>query len=213
MTSHTNWVINEKEMNVLKKILVWVCWFRKRKGYGVHSPSAFYFIRSVVLETELYYAYADLKPQRKGVEGLDEKVDKLLFRLANYVQPSTVVQVSGDYPLSLAYLQTGCQKAQCFSLNEEDPGQLASVLDGRPLDLFHLPDVPNCQQWFLSAVEHAVEHSLFVVQGIHKDKQKKELWKEMQEHPRVGRTYDLYEVGLIFFDHSKVKQHYKVNFV
>lgn len=200
-------------MNVLKKIWVWVCRFRKRKGYGVHSPSAFYFIRSVVLETEPYYAYADLRPQRKGVKGLDEKVDKLLFRLANFSQPSVIVQVSERYPLSLTYLQAGCRKAQCLCLKEEAPGQLASMLDGRPLDMLHLPDVPNCQQWFLAAVEHAVEHSLFVVQGIHRDKQMKALWKEMQEHPRVGRTYDLYEVGLLFFDHSKVKQHYKVNFV
>jgi adenylosuccinate synthase len=43
-------------------------------------------------------------------------------------------------------------------------------------------------------------------------KEMKELWKRLQEDERVGITFDLYDLGLLFFDKTKIKQHYIVNF-
>ena len=202
-------------MNFLKKMWVWTCRFRNRKGYGVHSPSAFYFIRAVINEKEAYYAYSELKKKRIMERMFSEKVDKLLFRLSNFTQPHSIVQVGGDYPLSLEYLSRGCKTASCKLLDgtESPVESLRMILGGKPLDLLHLTLVPSYQQWFKAALGYVNESSLIVVEDIHKSKEHYTWWKTVQQLKEVGITYDLYEVGLIFFDKSKIKQHYKVNFI
>ena len=40
----------------------------------------------------------------------------------------------------------------------------------------------------------------------------KNLWERLKADDRVGITFDLYDVGILFFDKTKIKQHYIVNF-
>lgn len=40
----------------------------------------------------------------------------------------------------------------------------------------------------------------------------KALWKKIQQDDRTGITFDLYDLGIVFFDRTKIKQHYLVNF-
>ena len=203
-------------MNRLKKAWVWLCRFRNRKGYGVHSPSAFFFIRSVLNEKEAYYAYSELKKKRQTTLDcnlLPEKTDRLLLRLSNYLQPETMVQVGTEYPLSLEYLSRGCQKARCTLLPKEDPQGLDTALGGKPLHLFHLTAVENYQEWFEIALPYMAEHSIMILEGIRKNREKTAWWKTLREREDVGLTFDLYELGLVVFDPTKYKQHYQVNFI
>ena len=80
--------------------------FRHRCGYGVHSPSDFFLITFVIYEQAPYYAFASLHHLRRVVSHLPhyrEKVDRFLFRLANYLQPVNIVEAGTgkwfDYPL------------------------------------------------------------------------------------------------------------------
>lgn len=202
-------------MNPIKTIWVWVCRFRKRKGYGVHSPSAYHLIRFVINEKDSYYTYQDLKGQRKKCKVLPEKVDKLLFRLANYMQPQTLIQVGDEYPLSLKYMASGCAKATTNLLKADEPFEekIKAALNGKGLDLLCLLNHKNISQWFEAALPYTTENTLAVILGIHDSPDKWAWWKEIQGREEIGITFDLYELGLIFFDRSKIKQHYKVNFV
>ena len=40
----------------------------------------------------------------------------------------------------------------------------------------------------------------------------KKLWKRMMQDEKVGITFDLYDIGILFFDKTKIKQDYIVNF-
>lgn len=40
----------------------------------------------------------------------------------------------------------------------------------------------------------------------------KKLWKCMMQDEKVGITFDLYDIGILFFDKTKIKQDYIVNF-
>lgn len=201
-------------MNPFKTLWIWGCRFRKRKGYGVHSPFAYNFIRFVINEKDAYYTYQDLKDQRQG-KLMPEKVDRLLFRLSNEVQPETIVQVGEQYPLSLRYLQAGCTKASVALLGRtENPEQaLRRALNGKGLHLFFVSAEENLLQWVKAALAHTDQKSLFIIDGIHSSKEMRAWWKDLQQREETGITFDLYEVGLIFFDKSRIKQHYKVNFV
>ena len=55
-------------------------------------------------------------------------------------------------------------------------------------------------------------HGICIVKGIYSSREMKEMWKYLKNNEHVGITFDLYDIGILFFDKSKIKQHYKVNF-
>lgn len=75
--------------------IIWLRRIRYRKGYGVHSPFAYAFLRDVVYETSHYYAYADIEKHLSGSwwqRMVERKKQRLLFRLRNW---------NGDRPFIL----------------------------------------------------------------------------------------------------------------
>lgn len=204
-------------MNGLKKIWIWCCRFRKRKGYGVHSPFAFNLIRNVINERSSYYAYSTLAKLRKEYPCCPRHVDQLLFRLSNYMQPATVVQVGNGARISLRYLSAGCSRARCVSAFEDmDP--VAYLRDGcwrlddEPLDLLHITFTSSYVELVEAAMPYVTSRSLIIVERLHENEAKLAWWRRLKDDPRVGITFDLYEVGLVFFNLSRCKQHYVVNY-
>lgn len=201
----------------LKRPFIWLSRFRRRCGYGVHSPFAFSLITDVVYEKMPYYAYSSLKKeQKKKVKDLGwkkgtRKVNRFLFRLVNRVQPETIVEV-GCPSISSLYLQAA--KPSAGYLFASDLSEL--FLDaGVPVDFLYLNDYRNpslMEEVFRICVRRTTVKSVFVLHGIHYSKAMKALWKRLQADEQVGITFDLYDVGLLFFDKTKIKQHYIVNF-
>lgn len=201
----------------LKRPFIWLSRFRRRCGYGVHSPFAFSLITDVVYEKMPYYAYSSLKKeQKKKVKELGwkkgtRKVNRFLFRLVNRVQPETIVEV-GCPSVSSLYLQAA--KPSAGYLFASDLSEL--FLDaGIPVDFLYLNDYRNpslMEEVFRICVRRTTPQSVFVLHGIHYSKAMKALWKRLQADEQVGITFDLYDVGLLFFDKTKIKQHYIVNF-
>lgn len=201
----------------LKRPFIWLSRFRYRCGYGVHSPFAFSLITDVVYEKRPYYAYYSLKEEQKkmvrehGWTKGTQKVNRFLFRLVNRVQPATIVEVGRPSVTSL-YLQSA--KPSADYLFASDLSEL--FLDaGTPIDFLYLNDFRNpdlMEEIFRVCASRTTSKSVFVIHGICYTKAMKTLWKSLQADERVGVTFDLYDVGLLFFDKTKIKQHYKVNF-
>lgn len=72
-------------MNRLKHWLRYPLRYRTGRGFGIHSPFAFRFVREVLMEKLPYYVYHDVSDA-----GL-----RLIFRLACYFRPSDVL-ILGD---------------------------------------------------------------------------------------------------------------------
>lgn len=67
--------------------LIWLKRLPHRKGYGVHSPFAYNFLRDVVYERSHYYAYEDIERHLEGnwwQRLCQRKRERLLFRLRNW---------------------------------------------------------------------------------------------------------------------------------
>ena len=95
----------------LKRPFIRLSRFRYRCGYGVHSPFAFSLITDVIYEKMPYYAYDLLKVEQKKrittqrwEKGIP-RINRLLFRLVNKVQPATIIEVGQPSAASL-YLQS-----------------------------------------------------------------------------------------------------------
>ena len=176
---------------VMQKItnpLVWLARFRHRKGYGVHSPFAFRFITDVVYEDHPYYAYRELDRELPFYMRLRQgRGLHLLLRLANHLQPETIV-VPADCLWERRYLQSGCRKA---SIQSEWPeGEVGMCLLQKPTD---------------EALQHMGEHSVLLLDNLNRYRD----W--FRSLPSVV-SFDLYDLGIAFFDKQYNKQYYVVNF-
>ena len=97
-------------MFFLHRIWNWCSRFRHRCGYGVHSPSDFFLITSVVYEKYHYYAYRVLKERGfpAYLPHYRRKVNRLLFRLVNYFRPKSLIEVGIGNGASIGYMRAAC---------------------------------------------------------------------------------------------------------
>ena len=198
---------------------VWLLRFRHRRGYGVHSPFAFDFITDVVYQRLPYYKYRELAlqertqaPARGGEWSYESrKVKRLLFRIVNYCQPGLIVD-AGRLAASALYLKAA--RAGADYTPAADLSELFLEPDV-PVGFLYLHDYRRpefVEEVFRLCAERTTGQSVFVVEGIGYTRAMRRLWRRMQQHGRVGVTFDLYDLGILFFDRTKNKQHYVVNF-
>lgn len=203
----------------LKRPFIWLSRIRHRCGYGVHSPFAFELITCLIYEKAPYYAYKELETEEKkqkrnhgkGWKSESRKVKRLLFRLVNRVQPDTIVDAGVPSSSSL-YLQSGKATADYTFASELSELFLEA---GVPVDFLYIhkaKDPSFVEEAFRICAARSTQQSVFVIGGIHYSGAMKQLWKRLKTDDKVGITFDLYDVGILFFDKTKIKQHYIVNF-
>ena len=56
------------------------------------------------------------------------------------------------------------------------------------------------------------DQTMLVLLGNLYSEKRGEEWLRLQESELSGITYDLYDIGIIFFDKKVYKQHYRMNF-
>lgn len=220
--------------------LNWCRRFRHRCGYGVHSPSDFFLITFVIYEQAPYYAFASLHHLRRVVSHLPhyrEKVDRFLFRLANYLQPVNIVEVGTGSGLTTRYIAEACPKSSVLTISdmrEESVERIFSsqsnitYLSGNavdkmeqvlstakaPLDLIHVADIPDYREVVEKILPFVHERTCLVVANPYGSEEKKRWWKEvLLADQQVRVTFDLYDVGLVFFDKKRAKENHIVNFL
>ena len=169
-----------------KHIWVWLSRWNHCRGFGIQSPADYAFVRNVVNEHWPYYAYAWLGV---GDSWLKRKLGLLYFRLANWRQPSTVIDRVG----ARCYLQAGCQRTL---ITQQACGGLEMAV---------VPVESDCVRLFTDCTKD----SLVVVEGICRDWP---AWRSILSDERVRVSFDLYYCGILMFDKKRFKQNYIINF-
>ena len=188
-----------------------IVWSRRAfhsRGMGVQSPSAYRFIRYVVSEHYPYYAYEELR-NRFGIDKRRAKLCRFYFRLSNFSQPVHVFNYAPQTEAYQAYIEAGCRKCKVHNQMASDDDTLSDMTS---IDLARISLSGNYRDVLNRAMNKAHGDSVFVIEHIKRDKSTYLYWKELLKDKRVGITYDLYYCGVLFFDKSKFKQHYVVNF-
>ena len=189
----------------IKRIIVWLSRIRHVRGFGVQSPSAYRFIRYVVNEHYPYYAYSDLAREAAKLSAVELRLYKLYFRLANFMQPTVWLDIlTHDDGIVQKYIHAGCNKTQClYAKGSQDISSFQVLrVDGRSIDDAVVNEL-------LSRADSA---SLLIIEGIHANRATKTLWQQIVADDKACVTYDLYDCGLVFFDKTKYKLNYIVNF-
>ena len=194
----------------LQRIGVW-CWrIRQRRGYNIHSPFAFQLVKGVIYQRGRYYAYERLHQERKG-QALPERDDRLLFRLANDSQPRTALFVGLDTADEQLYVAAACQKCTCYSaVTTEEALQQASKMGH--IDFLFLNTSEPIAPLLDALLPYAGSHALFIVYGIHRSRSTLQAWREWKKTEAVRVTFDLYWLGLAYFEARLNKQDYTINY-
>ena len=192
----------------------WWRWLRRCgycRGFGVQSPSAYAFIRYVINEHSPYYAYRELQERLTWLDKRGHQIGRLLLRLANFWQPEICIVNEHRFD---AYLHAGCRKAKRVEMEhpilkdnqfqKETRGMKRMVvidLEKMGMEEVRTLVLPLCDD----------QTMLVLLGNLYREKRGEE-WLRLQESELSGITYDLYDIGIIFFDKKVYKQHYRMNF-
>lgn len=205
-------------------------------GFGVHSPWAYDLIEFVINEKLPYYAYEDLYPfWEKAPQYLPQypqSRDELLFRLVNRFNPKFILEIGTGAGVSTGYLASVSKDSKVVTVDHTHPAvkevrknlkripnieyivaddvleTVQEILDGGVMPKFvHVAHTSQWRQVVELLIPRMESDAVIVVEDLGK-KEKKEWWKGVIQNEKVGVTFQMSKVGLLFFDLKKTKQHY-----
>lgn len=196
----------------------------------------FYHVRSVrTLAVLCLWTIASLAQGGGFFASLPGKVDKFLFRLVNYLRPSVMWEIGTGSGMSTRYMAEAHADMQVYTFSAEPEDAVKRILSGKPSidyrtgdcrtemkklvaegvkpEIVHIAHTTAYKEVYEQLLPLVDKHTCFVIGTPYATPDKKKWWKEVIADPRTGVTFDLYDVGLVFFDKERVKEHRIVNFL
>ena len=180
-----------------------------------------------------HIAASSLKPKKYAM---------LLARIAKYYKSQTIIELGTSFGISTAYIASSNPMSKIYTLEgSENICNIAQnnfdKLDSQNISLIR-GDFENTLPLLLSKINNidlafidgnhrkiptinyfhwlsakSTNESVFIFDDIHWSKQMEEAWKEIQQHPDVSLTVDLFFIGLVFFNRAfKVKRHFVIRY-
>lgn len=166
---------------------------------------------------------------------------RFLFRMARSFKPSVMVELGTSLGMSAAYLATGnpngevttiegCQETAAAARRNFEhlaltnirqlTGSFDDVLPGLlqklgKVDLVFIDGNHRKNpslQYFYQCLQHIHDDSVIILDDIHWSGEMEKAWKEIQDHPLVTVTIDLFRMGLVFFNKGLSKEDFVLNF-
>jgi len=171
-----------------------------------------------------------------------KKFAQLLFRIVNYYKPEVIVELGTSLGVTTSYLascnqnakiytcegaekiaavaqnnfnQLGLQNIELISGNFDNtlPPLLSrlNTIDFAFIDGNHRKE-PTLN-YFYQLLSHSTNSTILIFDDIHWSKEMEAAWHEIQQHPSVTLTIDLFFIGIVCMnDAIKVKQHFSVRY-
>lgn len=170
------------------------------------------------------------------------KWSQLLFRIVNYYQPQTILELGTSLGISTAYMSLANPKARIITAEgskaiaaqakrnfqslqlssiQQVTGNFDDTLPGILSSLSHLDLVfidgnhryEPTMRYFNQLLPHMNVSSVMIFDDIHWSHEMEQAWNEVRENSAVQLSVDLFFIGLVFFnDQFKVKQHFTIRF-
>ena len=193
----------------LLRPLRWLRRFRKRRGYGIHSPAAFQFVTGVIYEKGTYYAYARLHSERQQLRpSTREKDDRLLFRLVNFHHPRAIVAYGEgrNFDMACRYIKTACS----CPLHRLSPQSKAPIRTA-DADCYYF-DAPSWAERLPELLDLLNDGTFVVVRNPHANNSSAEAWRTLCADKRVRQSFDLHDFGICQCEARLNKEHFVINY-
>jgi len=170
------------------------------------------------------------------------KFSQLIFRIAHYYKPQTVLELGTSLGITTAYLGFANPAAKIISM-EGAPEvaslasknfqalnlsniqmvegnfdeTLSSVITQLPTVDFAFVDGNHRKEptlnYFNQLINLSTQSTIIIFDDIHWSKDMEAAWNEIKQHPSVTLTIDLFFIGIVFFrNEQKIKQHFSIRF-
>lgn len=200
------------------------------QGMWIQSPTDFEIANDVINGSMPYYAYEKLDREGEGTEGT--RTNRMLFRLANYLQPDIIVEAGATDTTALHYMAEARRKARhIFAPGQEMPatatpadwaethtGSICNAIEKAPQGgrmMIHFATTAGAEETanaILIACRQHQHRLAIVMEAIHRGK-KREIWKNLITDKNICKTFDLYDTGIAIFGERLDKaRHYKMLF-
>lgn len=171
-----------------------------------------------------------------------KKFAQLLFRIVQYYQPATIVELGTSLGITTCYLAKGneagriltCEgSAAIAAIAQKNFEQLQlkniqltlgdfaktfqPILDEtNRVDLAFIDGnhrkLPTIE-YFEQLLHHSSASTILIFDDIHWSEEMEAAWSHIQQHPSVTLTIDLFFIGLVFINPTfKEKQHFSIRF-
>lgn len=192
------------------KVQRYLHWLRRIKycrGFGVQSPSAYRFIRYVINEHYPYYAYDELRKELPRLDSLTRKRMELYFRVANFRQASLWLDFCDCNDVIATYVGRGCHATQVRRITD-----LQQITADARIEVLRICPTAGSEALLEAALKQTDDHTLFIIEDIGYNDTAKRMWQKLIESDITSVSYDLYYLGIAFFDRKRYKNNYIVNF-
>ena len=209
------------------RISDWVNRQRHNRGYGIQSPSEFFFVTQVLREHLPYYAYT-LLDTIATKENCNSKKLKELFRITNHHHPANCIAIGSPsaacamsaarpsavkhcithHPIS-EYMDAALIEHNCRTSHGKVNEQLVSTLDKvKAIGILYIGNCPEYSELLETALRYIGDKSIIIVEGIHRNKEIEKWWEKVVKSHETVVTYDMGSSGLLYFNKDRRKQHY-----
>jgi len=178
------------------------------QGFGIQSPSAFSFDRKVINDHTSYPIYAEVK-EDVNLNLTERKKARLLYRINRFVQANKFCFCPTKISRYEAYIKAACSTTLIQAADKW--GKIDAETTPNDTAIYFLT---ACKQskTFYERLRIAINGQSFVmVDNIKQTAEAKAFWQEIVDDERVSFSFDLYYIGIAFFD-KRPKQNYIINF-
>lgn len=171
--------------------------------------------------------------------GISPKRAQLLFRIVNYFQPETILEIGTSLGLATSALSLGNKNAKITTL-EGCPNTISiAKIQLQKLNFNTIEYVnaefssylsncqlkrDNCQliyfdgnhskkatlEYFELLLPTITNDSVWIFDDIHWSADMEDAWNIIQNHPKVTVTIDTFEWGIVFFRSEQEKEHFVI---
>lgn len=168
---------------------------------------------------------------------ISKKNAKLLFRIANYFKPNSILELGTSLGLATQALALGNPKSQIITIEgcpeiskytktqfefqqldniEILTGDFSKVipkLDTSKFDLIFFDGNHKkaaTLNYFEMLLPKAHNDSVFIFDDIYWSQGMTEAWETIKQHPKVTATIDTFYWGIVFFRKEQVKEHFTI---
>lgn len=171
-----------------------------------------------------------------------KKIAQLLYRIVQYYQPKTIVELGTSLGITSCYLAAGSTTTKLFTFEGSaniaaKATQIFTNLKYTNLTLVEgdfaktLPPLLSSLQeidlsfidgnhkkeptlnYFHHLLQHSTNSTILIFDDIHWSAEMEAAWEQIKKHIKVTLTIDLFFIGLVFINTDfKEKQHFKIRF-
>ncbi|WP_460577393.1 O-methyltransferase [Flavobacterium koreense] len=171
--------------------------------------------------------------------GISPKRAELLFRIVNYFQPESILEIGTSLGLATSALSLGSINAKVITLEgcpntlsiAKNQCQLQNLNNIEFINTKFEDYLSNCQlntehcqliyfdgnhskkatlEYFELLLPTITNDSVWIFDDIHWSKDMEDAWEIIKNHPKVTITIDTFQWGIVFFRTEQEKEHFVI---